>query len=107
MPRASQTHCIRGLRCPFSDWHSRRWNVYRICRKKDFKAEQLDLAAYKDFKVVETRAFKRNMFFVPRKEKNIFNPAFNDCEGIDAAIEELAAFHEAKEIMIDSAPSPC
>lgn len=41
------------------------------------------------------------------KEKNIFNPAFNDCEGIDAAIEELAAFHEAKEIIIDSAPSPC
>lgn len=38
--------------------------------KKDFKAEQLDLAAYKDFKVVETRAFKRNMFFVPRKGKN-------------------------------------
>ncbi|MDE7282422.1 MAG: winged helix DNA-binding domain-containing protein [Lachnospiraceae bacterium] len=33
------------------------------------------------------------------KEKNIFNPDFNDYKGIDAAIEELAAFHEAKEII--------
>ncbi len=33
------------------------------------------------------------------KEKNIFDCSFNDCKGIDAAIEELAAFHEAKEII--------
>ena len=33
------------------------------------------------------------------KEKNIFNPDFNDYKGIDAAIEELATFHEAKEII--------
>ena len=33
------------------------------------------------------------------KEKNIFNPDFNDYKGIDVAIEELAAFHEAKEII--------
>ena len=33
------------------------------------------------------------------KEKNIFDPAFNDCKAIDLAIEELAAFHEAKEII--------
>ncbi len=33
------------------------------------------------------------------KERNIFNPDFKDYKGIDAAIEELAAFHEAKEIM--------
>lgn len=30
------------------------WN-----RKKDFKAEQLDIAAYRDFKVVKTWTFKR------------------------------------------------
>lgn len=39
------------------------WN-----RKKDFKTEQLDIAAYTEFKVVETWTFKRNMFFVPRSE---------------------------------------
>ncbi len=33
------------------------------------------------------------------KEKNIFNSAFNDYKGIDLAIQELAAFHEAKEII--------
>lgn len=33
------------------------------------------------------------------KERNIFNSDFNDYKGIDAAIEELAAFHEAKEIV--------
>jgi len=33
------------------------------------------------------------------KERNIFNPDFIDCKGIDVAIEELAAFHEAKEII--------
>ena len=40
----------------------------------------------------------RNKKFII-KEKNIFNPDFNDYKGIDAAIEELAAFHEAKEII--------
>ncbi|MBD5480310.1 MAG: hypothetical protein HDR14_13655 [Lachnospiraceae bacterium] len=34
------------------------------------------------------------------KEKNIFNPDFTDNKGIDVAIEELAAFHGAKEIQI-------
>ena len=29
------------------------------------------------------------------KERNIFNSDFNDYKGIDVAIEELAAFHEA------------
>lgn len=33
------------------------------------------------------------------KERNIFNPDFNDYKGIDVAIEELAAFHEAAEIV--------
>ena len=46
------------------------WN-----RKKDFKAEQLDIAAYKDFKVVETWTFRRNMFFVPRNEYSLYKNA--------------------------------
>ena len=46
------------------------WN-----RKKDFKAEQLDIATYKDFKVVETWTFKRNMFLVPRDEYSLYKHA--------------------------------
>ena len=46
------------------------WN-----RKKDFKAEQLDMAAYKEFKVVETWTFKRNMFFVPGNEYSLYKNA--------------------------------
>ena len=46
------------------------WN-----RKKDFKAEQLDIAAYKNFKVVETWTFKRNMFFIPRDEYSLYKNA--------------------------------
>lgn len=46
------------------------WN-----RKKDFKAEQLDIAAYKEFRVVETWTFKRNMFFVPREEYSLYRHA--------------------------------
>ncbi len=45
------------------------------CRKKDFKAEQLDTAAYKEFKVVETWTFKRNMFFVPSSEYSLYRHA--------------------------------
>ena len=46
------------------------WN-----RKKDFKAEQLDIAAYKEFKIVETWTFKRNMFFVPSQEYSLYRHA--------------------------------
>ena len=46
------------------------WN-----RKNDFKAEQLDIAAYKEFKVIETWTFKRNMFFVPRDEYSLYKNA--------------------------------
>ena len=44
-------------------------------RKKDFKTEQLDIAAYKEFKVIETWTFKRNMFFVPREEYSLYKNA--------------------------------
>lgn len=46
------------------------WN-----RKKDFKAEQLDIVAYKEFKIVETWTFKRNMFFVPSGEYSLYRHA--------------------------------
>ena len=46
------------------------WN-----RKKDFKAEQLDIAAYKDFKIVETWTFKRNIFFIPSDEYSLYKNA--------------------------------
>ena len=35
----------------------------------------MDHAAYKEFSVVETWAFKRNMFFVPRKEYSVYRHA--------------------------------
>ena len=46
------------------------WN-----RKKDFTAKQLDVAAYKEFRIVETWTFKRNMFFVPRDEYSMYKHA--------------------------------
>ncbi len=46
------------------------WN-----RKKDFKAEELDVAAYKEFRVTETWTFKRNMFFVPSDEYSLYKNA--------------------------------
>ena len=41
--------------------------------------------------------WKTSKFII--KEKNIFNPDFNGYKNIDAAIEELAAFYGAKEII--------
>lgn len=46
------------------------WN-----RKKDFTVDQLDTAAYKEFKVIETWAFRRNMFFVPYYEFVLYRTA--------------------------------
>ncbi len=46
------------------------WN-----RKEDFVVEELDVAAYKEFKIIETFAFKRNMFFVPYNEFAIYRAA--------------------------------
>ena len=46
------------------------WN-----RKKDFAVEDLDAAAYQEFKLIETFAFKRNMFFVPYNEFAIYRAA--------------------------------
>ena len=49
------------------------WN-----RKKDFTVEDLDIAAYKEFKITEAFAFKRNMFFVPTNEFAIYRAALKD-----------------------------
>ena len=46
------------------------WN-----RKKDFVAEQLDIAAYQTFQVTETWTFKRNLYFVPRTEYALYRHA--------------------------------
>ena len=46
------------------------WN-----RKKDFSAEQLDIAAYRKFKIIETWTFRRNMFFVPYNEFALYRTA--------------------------------
>lgn len=46
------------------------WN-----RKKDFKSEDLDIAAYKDFRLVETWTFRRNMFFIPSDEYSLYKNA--------------------------------
>ncbi len=46
------------------------WN-----RKKGFAANELDIAAYQEFKMIETFAFKRNMFFVPYDEYAIYHAA--------------------------------
>lgn len=51
------------------------WN-----RKKDFKPEQLDQAAYKDFKIVETWTFKRNMFLIPGREYSLYRNATKGIE---------------------------
>ncbi|MEA4831401.1 MAG: hypothetical protein VB118_02135 [Oscillospiraceae bacterium] len=44
-------------------------------QEKDFKAEQLDIAAYKEFKITETWTFKRNIFFVPSNEYSLYRHA--------------------------------
>ncbi len=49
-------------------------------RKKDFKPEQLDKAAYIDFKIVETWTFKRNMFLIPSEEYSLYKNATKGIE---------------------------
>ena len=69
------------------------WN-----RKKDFKAEQLDIAAYKDFKVVETWTFKRNMFFVPRDEYSLYKNATKGIVRWGSSDESWLAAGDSPEI---------
>ena len=69
------------------------WN-----RIKDFKAEQLDIAAYKDFKVVETWTFKRNMFLVPRDEYSLYKNATKGISRWGSSDENWLAAGDSPEI---------
>ena len=83
------------------------WN-----RKRDFKAEQLDIAAYQEFKVVETWAFRRNMFFIPRDEYSLYRHATKNIVRWGESDEDWfasgdtpeiqAAEHQLKERLTDS-----
>ena len=69
------------------------WN-----RKKDFKAEQLDFAAYQDFKIVETWTFKRNMFLVPRDEYSLYKIATKGISRWGSSDESWLAEGDSPEI---------
>ena len=68
------------------------------CRKKDFETEQLDIAAYKEFKVVETWMFKRNMFFVPRNEYSLYKNATKGIVRWGSSDESWLAAGDSPEI---------
>ncbi len=69
------------------------WN-----RKKDFKPEQLDIAAYKDFKVVETWTFKRNMFLIPSDEYSLYKNATKGIERWGSSDESWLTAGDSPEI---------
>lgn len=69
------------------------WN-----RKKDFKAEQLDTAAYKEFTVAETWGFKRNMFFVPRSEYALYKKGTKGIVRWGASDESWLADGDSSEV---------
>ncbi len=83
------------------------WN-----RKLDFTPEELDSAAYRDFRITEAFAFKRNMFFVPTEEFAIYRAALQDVvrwRASDASWlasantpEDLAAEAQLKEGLRDA-----
>lgn len=69
------------------------WN-----RKKDFRPQQLDIAAYKDFKVVETWTFKRNMYFVPSDEYSLYRNATKGISRWGSSDESWLAWGDSPEI---------
>ena len=69
------------------------WN-----RKKDFKPEQLDQAAYKDFKILETWTFKRNMFLIPGREYSLYKNATKGIERWGASDESWLKAGDSPEI---------
>lgn len=69
------------------------WN-----RIRDFKAEQLDAAAYQDFRVVETWTFKRNMLFVPRDEYSLYRHATRGIQRWGSSDESWLAAGDSPEI---------
>ena len=81
-------------------------------RMQDFRPEQLDKAAYEDFRLVETWAFRRNMFLLPRDEYPLYRQATKGIERWGESDEgwlaagdspEVRAAEEAiRECMLDS-----
>lgn len=67
-------------------------------QKKSFKTEQLDIAAYKEFRVIETWTFKRNMFFVPRDEYALYKNATKGIVRWGASDESWLAAGDSLEI---------
>mgnify|MGYP003307238881 CR=1 FL=1 len=68
------------------------WN-----RKKNFDVQDLDNAAYKEFKITEAFAFKRNMFFVPTDEFAIYR----------AALKDVVRWGSSDESWLAAANTPC
>ena len=71
------------------------WN-----RKKDFKPEQLDQAAYKDFKILEAWTFKRNMFLIPGREYSLYKNATKGIERWGASDESWLKAGDSPEIQV-------
>lgn len=69
------------------------WN-----RKKDFQPQQLDAAAYKDFQLVETWAFRRNMFLIPSSEYLLYKKATKGIERWGSSDESWLAEGDSPEI---------
>lgn len=69
------------------------WN-----RKAGFMPEQLDAAAYRDFRLLETWAFKRNMYFVPRDEYALYKAATKGIERWGASDESWLAEGDTPEV---------
>lgn len=67
------------------------WN-----RKQNFTIAELDAAAYRDFRLIETFAFKRNMFLVPCSEFAIYR----------AATKGIVRWGESDESWLAAADSP-
>lgn len=69
------------------------WN-----RKKNFTPQELDIAAYQDFKVVETWAFKRNMFLIPKDEYALYKHATKGIVRWGSSDESWLAAGDSPEI---------
>lgn len=69
------------------------WN-----RKAGFMPGQLDAAAYRDFRLLETWAFKRNMYFVPRDEYSLYKAATKGIERWGASDESWLAEGDTPEV---------
>lgn len=74
------------------------WN-----RMQDFRPEQLDAAAYQKFHLVETWAFRRNMFLVPSSEYSLYKHATKGIERWGDSDESWLAKGDCAEIRVAEA----